>query len=100
DAELLARAAGQVHRGEAAERTAFAGYHRTRDALSRELFVVTDRIATYRWDLTELRDLLLALSRAQRAENETLRAIDTARSDSAARIDTARNDSAARTDAA
>ena len=58
------------------ERTAFAGYQRRRDELSGALFTVTDRIASYEWDTTRLRDLLLALSKAQRAENETLAALD------------------------
>jgi 2-polyprenyl-6-methoxyphenol hydroxylase-like FAD-dependent oxidoreductase len=75
DAELLARAAAEAHRtGD--ERTAFAGYQRKRDELSGALFTVTDRIASYEWDTARLRDLLLALSKAQRAENETLAALD------------------------
>ena len=47
-------------------------YHRTRDALSAELRDVTERIAGYRWDHTELNGLLHELSAAQRAENRWL----------------------------
>jgi flavin-dependent dehydrogenase len=77
DAELLARAAGEAHRT-GRERPAFAGYRRTRDELSGALFAVTERIAAYGWDTPRVRDLLLALSTAQRAENQTLAALDAA----------------------
>jgi flavin-dependent dehydrogenase len=76
DAELLAHAAAQVHRGESDERAAYSRYRDTRDALSQELFTVTDRIASYGWDLAEVQHLLLELGRAQRAENQMLGALE------------------------
>ena len=69
DAELLADA---VVAAAAGDQGAFAEYHRTRDALSAELRDVTERIAGYRWDRTELHGLLRDLSAAQRAENRWL----------------------------
>ena len=47
-----------------------------RDRLSADLAAITDRIASYAWDLAELRDLLPALSRAMHPEVEALRALD------------------------
>lgn len=58
-AELLARAI-------LAGPGALPGYERARDELARPLLAVADRIATYRWDLAELRGLLVGLSRALR----------------------------------
>lgn len=69
DAELLADA---VVAAAAGDQGAFEEYHRTRDALSAELRDVTERIAGYRWDYTELNGLLRDLSAAQRAENRWL----------------------------
>ncbi|MGQ0577268.1 MAG: NAD(P)/FAD-dependent oxidoreductase [Pseudonocardia sp.] len=43
------------------------GYERARDGLARPLLAVTDRIATFRWDVVELRRLLVSLSRAMRS---------------------------------
>jgi len=79
DAELLARAVLAAPRGGAARSDALRGYHATRNALSERLFAVTDRIASYDWDLAELRDLLIALSAAMRPEVEVLRGLDAAR---------------------
>ena len=56
----------------AGDRGAFEEYHRTRDALSAELREVTEQIAGYRWDHTEVYGLLRDLSAAQRAENRWL----------------------------
>ncbi|MFC5137736.1 NAD(P)/FAD-dependent oxidoreductase [Actinomycetospora rhizophila] len=75
DAELLARALlGSSARTRA---DALREYQDTRDRLSAELAALTERIASYRWDLAELRELLPALSHAMRPEVETLRALDT-----------------------
>lgn len=63
DAELLTRA---VHRGE------LATYQEARDALSEELFEITDRIASFDWDLGELGALHRRLGRALRAETEAI----------------------------
>ena len=69
DAELLADA---VVAAAAGDYGAFEEYHRTRDALSADLRDVTERIAGYRWNHTELNGLLHELSAAQRAENRWL----------------------------
>jgi flavin-dependent dehydrogenase len=69
DAELLADA---VVAAAAGDQGAFEEYHRTRDALSAELRDVTEQIAGYGWDHTEVYGLLRDLSAAQRAENRWL----------------------------
>jgi flavin-dependent dehydrogenase len=69
DAELLARAVLAGPR-------ALPDYERIRDTLSLPLLAVTDRIASYRWDLVELRDLLIELSKAMRPEVAALRELD------------------------
>jgi flavin-dependent dehydrogenase len=56
DAELLSRA---VVRG---SESALAEYQETRDDLSRELFDITDEIASYRWSLGEIKELHLRMS--------------------------------------
>ncbi|GAA4696451.1 NAD(P)/FAD-dependent oxidoreductase [Pseudonocardia yuanmonensis] len=65
DAELLARSVlGELD------------YGRTRDHLSRLLFSVAEEIAGYRWDLPQIRALLLAESAAMRPEVRMLRRLD------------------------
>jgi flavin-dependent dehydrogenase len=68
DAELLARAV--VSAGGDPDRlvTGLAGYERTRDRLSLPFFTIADEVASYRWSMVELRELLLAMSAATRAE--------------------------------
>ncbi|MDF2978306.1 MAG: FAD-dependent oxidoreductase [Actinomycetospora sp.] len=73
DAELLARAL--LGSSERTRPAALRDYQDTRDRLSADLAALTERIASYRWDLAELRELLPALSRAMRPEVETLRAL-------------------------
>jgi len=70
DAELVARAALED------TDAALAGYQRTRDALSHELFEITDAIATFEHDLDAMRTLHLDLSRTMNAEVEALLALD------------------------
>jgi 2-polyprenyl-6-methoxyphenol hydroxylase-like FAD-dependent oxidoreductase len=70
DAELLARA---VVAGSSA---ALEGYQATRDGLVKGLFEVTDRIASFEWDLPEVRLLHLGLSREMNAEVELLKTLD------------------------
>jgi flavin-dependent dehydrogenase len=77
DAELLARAVLAAAPG-ADRDEALRDYEATRDRLSAPLFAITERIASYGWDLTELRELLPALSAAMRPEVEALRALDEA----------------------
>ena len=69
DAELLAEAAvaGSVR--------AFAQYAATRDALSLPLFAVTDAIASFAWDLDELRAHHHKLNTAMKQEVEHLAAM-------------------------
>jgi 2-polyprenyl-6-methoxyphenol hydroxylase-like FAD-dependent oxidoreductase len=67
DAELLARAVLECDLG---------SYEHRRDGLSLPLLSVTDRIASYRWDLTELRELLVELSAAMRPEVQALLGLD------------------------
>jgi len=70
DAELLARA---VARGTDA---ALADYQATRDALSRELFDITDEISRFEWDLDRLRALHVTLSRTMNDEVDALLRLD------------------------
>ena len=70
DAELLARAV--VEGGE----SALAGYQATRDNLVKGLLDVTDRIASFDWDLEEAKEEHLVLSREMNAEVDLLRTLD------------------------
>lgn len=66
DAELLARAVVAAAEGRTTYDQALADYQDTRDALSRDLFAVADRVAAYDWSMTELRELLLTMSATMR----------------------------------
>jgi flavin-dependent dehydrogenase len=79
DAELLADAVLQAPDSGRAQLDALREYERTRDRLSEPLFDITERIASYEWDLAELREHLVALSQAMRAEVDALLALDKAR---------------------
>jgi 2-polyprenyl-6-methoxyphenol hydroxylase-like FAD-dependent oxidoreductase len=81
DAELLADAAATALGGGGAARRALAGYERARDEVALPIARLTDAVASYRWTLPELRDLLLALSKAMGREVEMLAARDTAACD-------------------
>jgi 2-polyprenyl-6-methoxyphenol hydroxylase-like FAD-dependent oxidoreductase len=70
DAELLARAVSEG--GEAA----MAGYQETRDDLVKGLLDVTDRIASFEWDLDEAKEEHLVLSREMNAEVDLLLSLD------------------------
>jgi flavin-dependent dehydrogenase len=76
DAELLARAILDAPRGGPAQLAALRDYQHTRNRLSEQLFDVTERIASYQWDLAELRAHLLALSHAMRPEVDALLGLD------------------------
>jgi hypothetical protein len=65
----LARAA--VHGGD----DALAGYQETRDNLVKGLLDVTDRIASFDWDLDEAKKEHLVLSREMNAEVDLLRTL-------------------------
>jgi flavin-dependent dehydrogenase len=70
DAEFLARAV--VDGGP----DALAEYERTRDRLSLALLEVAESIAAYRWDLSQIRELLLTESAAMKPEIAALRTLD------------------------
>jgi flavin-dependent dehydrogenase len=70
DAELLARA---VLAGEGLE-----VYERVRDELSRPVLATADRIASFDWNLPDLRRLLVELHHASRSEIATMIALDPA----------------------
>lgn len=70
DAELLALAVAEG--GDHALRE----YQATRDALVQGLFHVTDRIASFDWDLDTVKGLHLTLSREMNAEVDLLRTLD------------------------
>jgi 2-polyprenyl-6-methoxyphenol hydroxylase-like FAD-dependent oxidoreductase len=76
DAELLARAVLDAPRGGQAQLDALHDYERTRDRLSQPLFDITERIASFHWDLAELREHLQQLSQAMRPEVNALLALD------------------------
>jgi flavin-dependent dehydrogenase len=76
DAELLASAVLDAPQGGRAQLAALLDYQHTRDRLSEPLFDITERIASYQWDLTELRGHLLALSNAMRPEVDALLEFD------------------------
>lgn len=84
DAEFLARAIVKGGADSARLERALAEYERLRDELSTELHHVSDAVASYRWSLTELRGLLLRLSRAMKPEVEALQGLDRAPWDRAA----------------
>ena len=76
DAELLARAVLEAPRGGRAQLNALHDYERTRDRLSEPLFDITERIASYSWDLAQLRGHLRELSEAMRPEVDALLGLD------------------------
>lgn len=69
DAELLARAVAE------GTDDALAGYEAARDALSRPLFDLTDRIASLEWDNAELKALHQSLSDEMKREVSALVAL-------------------------
>jgi flavin-dependent dehydrogenase len=74
--ELLARAVLDAPRGGQAQLNVLRDYEHTRDRLSEPLFDITERIASYRWDLAQLCGCLRELSDAMRPEVVALRALD------------------------
>jgi 2-polyprenyl-6-methoxyphenol hydroxylase-like FAD-dependent oxidoreductase len=69
DAEILARAVAV-----GSDRD-LAGYQATRDELSRSLFDITDDIAAYRWELSQIAEWHLSLSREMQREVAWLAAL-------------------------
>jgi flavin-dependent dehydrogenase len=78
DAELLARALLTVPAGTGGPLLddALDGYVAVRDALSCDLLHAADRVASFAWNLADLRGLLLEMSRAMRDEVAYLSALD------------------------
>jgi flavin-dependent dehydrogenase len=76
DAELLARAVLDAPPSGQAQLNALHDYERTRDRLCEPLFDITERIASYSWDLAELRGRLRELSNAMRPEVDALLVLD------------------------
>ncbi len=76
DAELLARAVLEAPHSRHFQLKALRDYEDTRDRLSEPLFDITERIASYNWDLPELRWHLRELSEAMRREVDELLALD------------------------
>lgn len=76
DAELLARAVLEAPRSRHFQLKALRDYEGSRDRLSEPLFDITERIASYNWDLPELRWHLRELSEAMRPEVDQLLGLD------------------------
>jgi flavin-dependent dehydrogenase len=74
DAELLANEIVDALSGVVPESIALARYQTTRDALSRQLFEVTESVAAYDWDLDAIRRLLRRVSSAMSDEVDLLSA--------------------------
>jgi 2-polyprenyl-6-methoxyphenol hydroxylase-like FAD-dependent oxidoreductase len=72
DAELLARAVRAAPVPGSDQIDALASYQAVRDGLARPLLEVSERIAGYRWDLAEVRRLLMTLSSTMTDELELL----------------------------
>jgi flavin-dependent dehydrogenase len=70
DAELCARAVAE------GSEKALAGYQKTRDELSRDLFDLTETIASLDWNLPDLQVMHKHLSKAMNHEVEALLALD------------------------
>lgn len=78
DAELLARAVTASGTPGVGARDAWVDYELTRDALSGRMFAIADEVASYDWDLTRLRDLLVEQSREMSREAFALSGLDRA----------------------
>ena len=76
DAELLARQVPAALADPAQEGRALAAYERRRDEAALPLAEITDAVASYRWSLPEVRELLLALSKAMSHEVAMLTGLD------------------------
>jgi flavin-dependent dehydrogenase len=76
DAELLARAILATDGAPEDLAHELAVYQDTRDRLSRRLLEAADRAAAFRWELPELRELLLEISAAMRPEIRHLLDLD------------------------
>jgi flavin-dependent dehydrogenase len=75
DAELLSDAILEMLAGITCEAAALARYEATRNRLSRRLFHVTERIASYEWGPADVRTLLRRVSAAMSEEVDHLDAL-------------------------
>jgi len=75
DAEMLADAILESAAGVVPEAVALARYQRTRDRLSTRLFDATEAVASYDWDILEVRSLLRQVSSAMSDEVDHLNAL-------------------------
>jgi flavin-dependent dehydrogenase len=75
DAELLADELLECLAGVTREAVALARYQSNRDRLSRRLFEATEQVASYDWDLHEVRTLLRQVSAAMNEEVDYLAAL-------------------------
>ena len=76
DGELLAHALDAALTGRASAAEALGGYERLRDELSLPFLEMTDRVASFDWDLDELQRLHLVMSEVLEAEVEALDALE------------------------
>jgi 2-polyprenyl-6-methoxyphenol hydroxylase-like FAD-dependent oxidoreductase len=74
-AELLARAVLAAPDPGHAQREALAEYESLRDALAFPMLDVTERLASYDWEVTEVRRLLMQLASVMTDELELLATI-------------------------
>jgi 2-polyprenyl-6-methoxyphenol hydroxylase-like FAD-dependent oxidoreductase len=75
DAELLARAVLAAPDPGPAQRESLAEYESVRDALALPMLDVTERLASYDWEVTEVRRLLMQLASVMTDELELLATI-------------------------
>jgi 2-polyprenyl-6-methoxyphenol hydroxylase-like FAD-dependent oxidoreductase len=75
DAEILARALAAMHAG-ADEAEALSAYHATRNALSVPMLELTDQIASHQWTDTQIKNLLLRMSKYVKEEVALLSELD------------------------
>ncbi|MGZ5415709.1 MAG: NAD(P)/FAD-dependent oxidoreductase [Nocardioides sp.] len=75
DAELLSDEVVEVLAGGASEKVALARYQSTRDRLSRGLFDATEAVASYSWDLEEVRGLLRRVNSSMSDEVDHLQGL-------------------------
>jgi flavin-dependent dehydrogenase len=78
DAEFLARAVLAAPDPGAAQHEALAEYESVRDRLALPLLDVTERLASYEWELSEIRRLLMRLASVMTDEFELLATISEA----------------------
>jgi flavin-dependent dehydrogenase len=83
DAELLADGVLETLGGATPEAVALARYEAMRDRQANRVFETTDAVASYQWDLSQVRSLLRSFSSAMSAEVEHLRALPDRRASAA-----------------